>query len=256
MEGEKQRVRGELFADHYSQARQFYRSQKPMEQTHIADAIVFELSKVQTPEIRERLVAHLPHIDQGLAKKVADGLGLKDMTKAHKPARKPIDDLSISDALSIQKNPPSSFKGRKLGILMTDGIDDELLDGLSASAKSVGATVELIAPKIGGITTAAGKTVPADQKIEGAPSVLYDAVAVLATPKGVAELKNNHAAKAFAADAFAHGKFIALGGDAFELFSAVGITEPDDGMNLLTNKSDGEGFIATCAALRYWDRMA
>ncbi len=256
VEGEKQRVRGELFADHYSQARQYYRSQTPMEQTHIADAIVFELSKVQTPEIRERLVAHLPHIDHGLAKKVADGLGLKDMPKAHKPARKPIDDLSISDALSIQKNPPSSFKGRKLGILMTDGIDDELLDGLSASAKSVGATVELIAPKIGGITTAAGKTVPADQKIEGAPSVLYDAVAVLATPKGVAELKNNHAAKAFAADAFAHGKFIALGGDAFELFSAVGITEPDDGMNLLTNKSDGEGFIATCAALRYWDRMA
>ena len=42
------------FADHYSQARQFYVSQTEIEQRHIADAFVFELSKVDGPAIRER----------------------------------------------------------------------------------------------------------------------------------------------------------------------------------------------------------
>ena len=47
----------ETFADHYSQARQFYVSQTPVEQQHIADAFVFELSKVERPDIRVRMVA-------------------------------------------------------------------------------------------------------------------------------------------------------------------------------------------------------
>src|SRR6186713_293988 len=76
-EGQKVRLRAESFADHYSQARQFFNSQTPPEQGHIAAALTFELSKVQTPVIRERMVSHLLNIDAGLAKKVGDGLGLK-----------------------------------------------------------------------------------------------------------------------------------------------------------------------------------
>ena len=40
-QGEKLRVRAELFADHYSQARLFYRSQTENEQAHIASSFVF-----------------------------------------------------------------------------------------------------------------------------------------------------------------------------------------------------------------------
>ncbi|MBV8575179.1 MAG: catalase, partial [Acetobacteraceae bacterium] len=61
--GSKLRIRAELFADHYSQARQFYVSQTPTEQTHIKDAFVFELSKVETPAIRSRMVSHLLNVD-------------------------------------------------------------------------------------------------------------------------------------------------------------------------------------------------
>ena len=79
-----------MFADHYSQARQFYLSQLPVEQTHIKDAFVFELSKVETPAIRARMVSHLLNVDEALAKKVADGLGMADLPKAAAPARKVI----------------------------------------------------------------------------------------------------------------------------------------------------------------------
>ena len=75
-EGPKVRLRAESFADHYSQARQFFISQTPTEQRHIAAALTFELSKVKTPVIRERMVSHLLNIDETLASKVGHKLGL------------------------------------------------------------------------------------------------------------------------------------------------------------------------------------
>ncbi|MFT9141790.1 catalase, partial [Acetobacter orientalis] len=89
--GLKERVRSEKFADHYSQARQFYKSQTPTEQTHIQQAIIFELSKVETPAIRARVVSHLRTLHTELAQAVATGLGLKDLPPAAPPARPPLD---------------------------------------------------------------------------------------------------------------------------------------------------------------------
>ena len=80
-EGAKLRVRSETFADHYSQARQFYISQTDTEQNHIANALIFELSNVERVAIRARMVSHLLNIHSDLAKQVADGLGLKEMPK-------------------------------------------------------------------------------------------------------------------------------------------------------------------------------
>ncbi|MEH6727948.1 MAG: catalase, partial [Hyphomicrobiales bacterium] len=252
--GEKRKVRAELFADHYSQARQFYESQTDIEQGHIADAIVFELSKVETLAIRERLVAHLPNIDKELAQKVADGLGLKKMPKAHEPARPVFDGLAQSPALSILANPPKSFAGRKLGVLLTDGVDDSLVAALEDAIQAAGGLIEYIAMEVGGIETSEGRHIDAQQKIDGAPSVLYDAVAVIATQEGVDELKRMHPAKCFAADAFAHAKFIGLAGAGQALFEAAGITETDGGMVKL-DETDAKEFVSACADLRFWDRL-
>ena len=124
------RQRPESFADHYSQARQFYISQTKVEQSHIAAALVFELSKVEEPAIRERLVSHLPNIDTGLAEQVAAGLGLKGKIKAATPAVEIHSDLEKSKPLSIILNGPKSFAGRKVGALVTDGVDAKLIGAL------------------------------------------------------------------------------------------------------------------------------
>ncbi|WP_108485333.1 catalase [Oceaniglobus ichthyenteri] len=254
VEGEKRKVRAELFADHYSQARQFYQSQTEVEQGHIADALIFELSKCEVLDIRERVVAHLPNIDPDLAQMVADGLGFEKMPKAHTPRREVVEGLKPSDALSILKNGPDSFKGRKLGILVTHGIDGDLLASLQDAVKDAGGMVEIVAPTIGGIKTSDGKRVPADQKVDGGPSVLYDAVAVMASEDGIKKLKSMHPAKGFAADAFAHAKFIALAGEAEELFHAAGVGDFDDGVFRIAKKGDCAAFIKACGKLRFWQR--
>ena len=253
--GAKVRQRSESFADHYSQARQFYISQTKVEQGHIADALIFELSKVETPAIRERLVSHLPHIDADLAKQVAQGLGLREEIVPVKPAKSPITSLKASNALSIAKNGPKSFAGRKVGVLLTDGSSRALFDALKAAIEAEGAMVEVIAPAIGGVTADDGSIIGAGQKIGGGPSVLYDAVAVLPSPDGVQSLLNNAAAKDFVSDAFAHRKFIGYVGEALTLFEKAGIAaDMDDGFIALDDGSDPERFIAACRKLRFWKR--
>ncbi len=253
LDGVKQRIRSETFSDHYSQARQFYISQLPIEQKHIGDALVFELSKVQRPDIRARAVSHLRNIDEDLAATVADGLGLPlpDPAKAAKPTL----DLDASARLSILANGPASFKGRKLGIVLTDGSNADLFQALVSAAEKAGATVELVAPRIGGVVLDKGSHIPADQKIDGGPSVLYDAVAVLPSEDGAALLAADAPSRDFVSDAFAHCKFIAYSAAAGALFDEARIPpEKDEGFFLLKSAKDAKAFIEACAALRFWAR--
>jgi len=255
LEGAKGRYRSETFADHYSQARQFYLSQTPVEQGHIADAFVFELSKVQTLAIRERMVSHLLNVDEDLATQVAKGLRLKSMPKPADAARPTIADLKVSEKLSIVLNGPASFKGRKLGALVTDGVDIDLVTALKRAIETEGAQIEFIAPQVGGVEASDGSWIEADEKIDGGPSLLYDAVVILASKDGASQLAKLPPARDFVADAFAHCKFIGFTEEVQPLLEKAGIrADLDDGCKQLSKKSDGKAFVEMCRGLRFWDR--
>ncbi|XJJ70087.1 catalase (plasmid) [Novosphingobium sp. BL-8A] len=254
-EGAKLRIRPESFADHYSQARQFFISQLPVEQKHIADALVFELSKVERPDIRARLVSHLRNIDEALASKVADGLGLATLPDPAQAAMPTKTELAPSDALSIIKNGPSSFKGRKLGILLSDEADASLFDALVKAVDKVGAVYEIVAAKVGGVALSDGTRVAAKQKIDGGPSVLFDAVAIIVSEEGGILLGDDATAQDFVRDAFGHGKFIGLSAGAEPILSKGGIAgNLDEGCVRLESARDAAAFVDTIAALRHWPR--
>jgi catalase len=254
-EGPKVRVRSETFADHYSQVRQFYISQTETEQTHIAEALTFELSKVETPAIRSRMVSHLLNIDDGLAKNVAEGLRLKTMPKPADAARPTRQDLKPSPKLSILLNGPKDFAGRKVGALVTDGVDADILSALEKALKAEGAMLKLVAPHVGGVEDSAGGWHDADEKIDGGPSVLFDAVAILPSPDGAAKLMTTPTARDFVADAIAHKKFIAYVDAATYLLNKAGAPATlDAGFVHLKAAKDCADFVAQCRKLRFWDR--
>src|SRR5690606_21043264 len=163
-EGGKTRLRPESFADHYSQARQFYISQTPQEQAHLAGALVFELSKVETVAVRERMVGHLRHIDATLAERVARGLGLPDLPEAPAVAQ-PVQERPPSPPLSIMKNMKQTLEGRSVGILFAEGSDAALIDGLREAIEAEGAMVKLVAPQVGGAKLSDGAHRPADAQL-------------------------------------------------------------------------------------------
>jgi catalase len=257
VEGPKARLRAESFADHYSQARQFFNSQTVPEQKHIAMALTFELSKVESIVIRERMVSHLLNIDEALGAAVADKLGMEELPKPADAAIAPRDDLPASPALSIIENGPTSFAGRKVGVLVSNGCDGDLLNRLQAAIEKEGATMELVAPKVGGVETAEGARIEAKHMIDGGPSVLFDAVALLLSKEGAERLCGEAAARDFVADAFAHCKYIAFTADATALMAKAGVApDADEGLISLEDRASVSQFIQSCRKLRLWAREA
>jgi catalase len=252
-DGVKGRIRAASFADHYTQARLFFRSQTGIEQAHMVGALVFELSKVATAEIRSRIVAHLRNIDEGLAQRVADGLGLADMPDAAE-AKVAAQDMPPSRPLSIVANMKPTLEGRCIGVLVDDGSDAEQVRRIVDAARNAKAAVKIVAPKIGGATLSDGSTLAADGQLAGTPSVVFDAVAVIVDNGGAARLAKEAAACDFVRHAFGHLKAIAFSADAKPLLEACGIkpSQFDDGV---VPCSDTERFIAA-ACTRQWDREA
>jgi catalase len=240
---EKLRIRPELFADHYSQARLFFRSQAPIEQAHLASAIVFELSKVALEPVRLRMISNLRNVDESLAKRVADGLAM-DLPAASKPAKAPID-MDPSDALSIVKKGDPIMPGRKVAILFDKGSDKAEIDAVLKAVEDAGGSAFLIAPKVGGISVKGG-TLKADGQLAGSPSVLFDAVAVILTEEAAARLSKEGAAVQFVMDAYGHVKTIGHNAGAQALLDKAGV-EPDEGVVSLKD-------FAKIAPKRHWDR--
>ncbi len=229
--GQKLRHRPESFADHYSQARQFYISQTEEEQAHIKSALNFELSKVETPEIRDRVVGHLRHIDEDLASSVAQMLG-HDLPE--KPERRRASPLPTSprrrhsaSSGTVRRHLP----GVPWGSLQATGSTPRRSLTLKDAAEAAGAIVKVVAPKIAGIKASDGTIISAQEKIDGGPSVLFDAVAVILSQEGARDLQDMHAALTWAADAYAHRKFIVYNADARPFLEKAGLpSDPDDGM--------------------------
>ncbi|MBT9612875.1 MAG: catalase [Burkholderiales bacterium] len=246
--GEKGRIRAESFADHYSQARQFYLSQTTYEQAHIASALVFELSKVEHLHIREAMVGHLRHIEKDLAQRVAAGLGFDKMPDAPVAAA-PVQKMAPSPALQTIGKMKDTLMGRAIGILIADGSDGAVIKKIKKAATDAGASVKIIAPKVGGAKLADGTMLAADGQLAGTPSVLFDAVAIILSDESAKALSVESAAIDFVRDAFAHLKAIAAdqGGQALLKRAHVG---QDAGV---VDTSDIDAFI-TAAKTRQWDR--
>ena len=246
--GEKGRIRAESFADHYSQARQFYLSQTAYEQAHIASALVFELSKVEHVHVREAMVGHLRHIEEDLANRVAEGLAFDKIPDAPVAAA-PVQEMEPSPALQIIGKMKDTLMGRAIGILIANGSDGAIIEKIKKAATDAGATVKIIAPKVGSVKLADGTILAADGQLAGTPSVLFDAVAVILSDEGAKALSMESAAIDFVRDAFGHLKAIAVdkGGKALLKTANVG---QDAGV---VDAKDKDAFIAA-AKTRQWDR--
>ena len=144
---------------------------------------MFELSKVAHVHIREAMVGHLRNVDESLAERVAAGLALDPLPEAP-PAAVPPMDFEASPALQLIGKMKDTLEGRQVGILVADGSDGEAVAALRAAAEAAGATVKIVAPKVGGATLADGSRLRADGQLAGTPSVFFDAVAVVLSAEG------------------------------------------------------------------------
>ena len=258
VQGNKVRERSATFDDHYSQARMFFRSMNGVEQDHIVSAFTFELSKVQSISVRTRMLGHLDIVDAELGDRVAAGLGMEGRADTIRPAHDP-KELAPSPALSILDNAKATLNGRVVGALLDDDFDNALLDKLRVAINAEGATLQIVAPRIGGATAKNGSKVSADHIIMGGPSAIFDVVVVMPGETAVASLAHNAAAVAWVGDAFHHCKVIGVVAGVQPLLDRAGVIV-DDGIVDLGDSSDGDSNIAAFVAAakhgRIWKREA
>jgi len=246
--GSKGHVRPESFADHYSQARMFFRSQSVLEQAHIASALVFELSKVQTPHVRSAVVSQLRVIDEELGQRVAKGLGLSPVPDAVQPAV-PVQDLPVSPATRIIDRMKPTLEGRCVAILVDEGSNAESVAAMRKALEAAKASVKLIAPRLGGIRLSDGKEAAIDGQLAGSPSAQFDAVASIIPLESGKKLAKQAAAQNWFRDAFGHLKAIAACKGTHAILDAAGV-KPDAGV---VDPSDTKAFVKA-AVSRIWER--
>lgn len=247
-DGRKGRTRAESFADHYSQARMFFRSLEKPEQAHLASALVFELSKVETLKVRVRTVSHLRNIDESLAQRVADGLALPALPDPA-PTATPVQDMPAAPEVRVIGRNKPTLQGRSIGILFDEGSDARVMASLSKAARKAGADVKLVAPEVGGATLSDGAMQAADGQLAGTPSAVFDAVAVVLSPEAAKALSKESAAVEFVSQAWTHLKAIASDAGGQTLLKAARVGN-DAG---IVEAEDAKAFLAA-AATRQWAR--
>ena len=252
MDGPKLRKRSETFADHYSQARMFFNSMTGPEQHHIISAFAFELAKVETMTIRLRMLGHLANIHETLHDEVAAALGLREKGDSIKPAVPPRE-LPPSPSLSLVTKAPITLKGRKVGVLLSDGFDGRLLAALRRATKAAGASLAVVAPKIGGVVDGSGVLTEGDFALSGGPSIFFDACVVLVSEDGARDLSTQAAAVDWVANAFAHLKVIGHAEGAQALLDRAGV-EPDEGVIALVKEKTVSLFIDNAKKGKVWSR--
>jgi catalase len=267
-ETEPDKVRGkpERFAEHYNQATLFWNSQSDAERQHIIRAFRFELTKVQTVAVRERVVAQLRNVASELAENVAEGLGITELPdplpKLTKRGVKA--EVDRSDALSLLARPGAlGIATRRIAILVADGVDGQSATALHEALEAEGAVPRFVGIKMGAAKSSDGDPIEVEVSMEAAPSCLWDAVIVADGEGSVAALSQSGHAKEFLKDQYRHCKTILLLGGASALAEAAGMPlalptgEPDPG--ILQGSGDDTVAVATAfkAALaqhRHLDR--
>jgi catalase len=221
---DKVRGKPELFADHYSQARLFWSSQSPAEQAHIVGGFRFELSKVQVPAIRERMLSMLANVDATLAHGVASGLGVPVPPPQPLATALPLPHYPPSPALSLLARPgEQGIKTRQVAILIAPGVDGEAVETIRAALLADGAVPHLVAGTLNAVYTASGATLAVEKTLENAPPVLFDAVAV---PDGAAAaelLMKDALALDFVRQQYRHCKPLLVVGAGTGLLAKAGI---------------------------------
>ncbi|MBU2874742.1 catalase HPII [Marinobacter salexigens] len=256
VDANKVRARSDSFGDHYSQATLFWDSQTNVEQSHIIQAYAFELSKVQRPHIRERVITEiLPNISVELAQAVGEMHGV-DTPSAPTASVEELgrSSLNESPALSLMARLPGNIKHRKIAILAANGVDSDQVNTLQKKLAAEGATAMVIGPSMAPIKGANGSLVESDAMLNGMPSVTLDAVIVPGGKDSVAELASSGQGRYYLQEAYKHLKVIVLLGEGKNMLSASNVPE-DEGILLGEHIDDVfDRFKATLGKHRVWPR--
>jgi len=211
VEGHKVRERSESFKDFFSQATMFWHSITKPEQDRLVSALHFELGKVESYEVRHRMIHEIFNkVDHQLARRAAMGIGVP---APEKDEAQPVSKRAPEVSVDHQGVP--GVKTLKVAILAAEGLDVAALQEVKQALDEAGARPKVVSKFLGKLEGDGGE-VEVDMSYVTTASVLFDAVLV---PGGrhVEALLRQGDALHFVQEAFKHGKTIGATGEGVGL---------------------------------------
>jgi catalase len=287
VDAHKVRARSTSFGDHFSQAKLFFESQTPTEQNHILEAFSFELSKVETKAVRQRMVDTLAQVDRKLADAVGAKVGVKvsaklevqpnpsdpennvvptnrtmvtaleDEPSSTKKTKTP----KTSDALSMVKTARPDLRTRKIAVLVGKGVDGAALTAFVSAVEREGAACELVGTDLGPVP---GTSLEVMKTFDNTTALHFDAVWIA---DGARELGKSGPVRRFVLQAYKHCKTVGGAGSGSEIcekaiqsqaeFVGGKETAAFAGVVLAkAGKAPAAAFIQTAKTHRHWEREA
>ncbi|NMR34382.1 catalase [Chryseobacterium aquaticum] len=272
VDGNKVRARSNSFVDHYSQAKMFFNSQSEPEKTHLQNALVFELSKVTFPEIRERVVGQLNFINKDLASYVAKRVGVEvkkldmpnqsisaDANPANLQSEEREPATKSSEALSMENTMKDKIESRIIGFIMANGVNTQDVKSLKNKLENKGAVVQIIGPSVASVIADDGTVFEPKHSITSVASVSFDALYICSGKQSVKELmhpEQKPIVTEFINEAYKHCKAIYFGNDTDEIYNATRISsKKHEDPAIIKKESDDsdQKFIQAIASHRVWD---
>lgn len=272
VDGTKVRGRSQSFVDHYSQAKLFYNSQSEPEKTHLQKALIFELSKVTIPEIRERLVGQLSFINKDLASVVAKKVGV-DVVKLKQPngsipadadpkslqSKETEPSIAESKALSMKNTAKDSIESRVIGFIMEDGVNATDVRMLKSKLEKKGAEVQIIAGSLAPVTADDGTVFIPKHSLTSTASVCFDALYICSGKESsdiLMNAENKPGTLHFVNEAYKHCKAIYFGKETEAIYKASHVASKMHEDSAIINseiKNADELFIKAIANHRVWE---
>ncbi len=238
MSGSAVRARSERFRDYFSQATLFYNSLSTIEQEHLTAAFQFELSKVETKAVRERMVGLLDHVNHDLAMRIAEAIGVTIPSDNPRPGVTPPAGSRLierSPALSMENTVKDTVKSRRVAILAANGVNESQVEAVKNALKQQGAHAEVISKMLGSLKGASGQQVMVDKNAATVDAVMYDAVFIPGGQQSVQMLSKQGDALRFVAECYKYGKAIAAVSEGVNLLKQVNAP----GMKIAGPESNG-----------------
>ncbi len=266
VEGQKIKGRSDSFKNHYKQATLFWNSMSDAEKQHIIEAFHFEVGSVKDKQIRQAVVEMFSNVDQQLAVKIAEGVGVNP------PTNQMVTGVTQSSPAVSQEKTVKAANTRWVAVLLENGFNYTEVTQVINNLSNAGVHCEIVSKNRGVLTSVDGQTLEVNKNYLTTSSVLYDAVYIPGGPLCVEAVKSQGDAIHFVNEAFKHCKSIGATNEGVDLLNASqiqGITIPgmetpselftEDGVVMIRSVNDmgnfSQEFINAIAQHRHWTRQ-
>jgi catalase len=217
-----------------------------VEKQHIIQAFSFELAKVESESVRQKVVDMYVNVDSEMARTIAENVGVKPPSGDHVPV------TDSSPALS-QMNTPHYAQTMRVGVLIGNGFNGQEVKKVIDFLKEQGVFVDIVSEKLGEITGADGTKLKVNKIFISTHPTLFDSLYIVGGNTANQEVFN-HYVREYISVSYKYYKPIGIATTGRSFINPSKQNNLEGVVFAENNPNFEKEFVEAIAKHRFWDR--